>query len=59
MIISSYIINQFFHSIFKWSLRLKIKMSGILDEKFATFKVITNFIEYDEKIDKLKLLEKK
>ena len=28
-----------------------------MDEKFATFKVITNFIEYDEKIDKLRFLE--
>ena len=57
MIISSYIINQFLPSIFKWFLRLTIKLSGIFDEKFGTSKLITNYIEYDEKIDKLRFLE--
>ena len=57
MFISSYTMNQFLPFIFKWFLRLTIKLSGIFDEIYGTFKVITNFIEYDEKIDKLRFLE--
>ena len=57
MIISSYIINQFLPYIFKQFLRLTIKLSGFFNEMFGKFKIITNFIEYDEKIDKLRFLE--
>ena len=46
--------NQFFPCIFELFFRLTIKVSRILAEKFATFNVITNYIEYDEKIDKVK-----